>query len=166
MVGIELTVALLAGTVTAVGWFINHVLNERAERRRQHLQAQLKFTTQQLEELYGPLVFLINEGQHAWDDLLNLLGREYVFVEVGSTEVPLPPEELKAWMFWAEHSFMPLNREIRRLLSTKTHLIEGSVMPDSFDIFLKHYSTWEIRHLRWTKEQVEYSWHSSTDWPK
>jgi hypothetical protein len=166
VVGIELTVALLAGTVTAVGWFINHVLNERAERRRQHLQAQLKFTTQQLEELYGPLVFLINEGQHAWDDLLNLLGREYVFVEVGSTEVPLPPEELKAWMFWAEHSFMPLNREIRRLLSTKTHLIEGSVMPDSFDIFLKHYSTWEIRHLRWTKEQVEYSWHSSTDWPK
>ena len=70
--GIELTVALLAGIITAVGWFINHVLNERAERRRQHLQAQLKFTTQQLEELYGPLVFLINEGQHAWDDLLNL----------------------------------------------------------------------------------------------
>jgi hypothetical protein len=144
MVGIELTVALLAGIITAVGWFINHVLSERAERRRQHLQAQLKFTTQQLEELYGPLVFLISEGQHAWNDLLALLGRPHVFVTVGHRELPLPPEGLKAWMFWAEHSFLPLNREIRRLLSTKTHLIEGSVMPKSFDRFLKHYSTWEI----------------------
>lgn len=163
---IELTVALLAGTITAVGWFINHILNEHTERRRQHLQAQLKFTTQQLEELYGPLAFLIIEGQQAFSDLLDSLGRRYVFLAVGHrTDEPLPPEELKTWIFWVEYSFLPRNHEIRRLLSTKTHLIEGSVMPNSFVTFLKHYSSWEIRHLRWTKEHVEYSWHSTINWP-
>ena len=38
-------------------------------------------------------------------------------------------------------------------------------MPVSFETFLKHYSSWEIKHLGWTKSKVEYSWHSSIDWP-
>jgi hypothetical protein len=140
---------------------VNHVLSERANRRRQHLQEQLAYTTQQIEELYGPLAFLIIEGQRVFKDLLESLGRNYVFLD----DQPLPPDELKTWMFWLEQSFLPRNQEIRRLLSAKTHLIEGSSMPRSFVTFLEHYSSWDIRHWRWTAEQVEYSWHSSINWP-
>lgn len=158
----ELSIALLAAGITAFGWLVNHVLSERADRRREHLRAQLKYTTQQLEELYGPLAFLIIEGQQIFSDLLDSLGRPYVFIE----GEPLAPEELKTWLFWLDSSFLPRNREIRDLLSSKTHLIEGSSIPDSYVAFLEHYSSWEIRHLRWTREQVEYSWHSSVNRPE
>lgn len=109
---IELTIALLAGAVTAAGWLVNHVLSERAERRRQHLQAQLEFTTRQLEQFYGPLAFLMIEGRRVFDDLLDSLGRRYVFLE----DEPLPADELETWMFWLDQSFLPRNREIRHLL--------------------------------------------------
>lgn len=157
----ELALALFAGGLTAAGWLVNHILGERAERRRRHVQAQLDYTTQQLEELYGPLAFLIIEGQQIFSDLLDSLGRRHVF----DGDRPLPPDELQTWMFWLENAFLPSNRQIRDLLRSKTHLIEGARMPDSFARFLEHYSSWEIRHLRWTMEQVDYSWHSGVNWP-
>jgi hypothetical protein len=158
---IELTIAILTAGVTAIGWLVSHILGERAERRRLHLEAQLEHTGKQLEELYGPLAFKMIEGQQVFSDLLDSLGRNYVFVEGEQ----LPAGELQTWLFWLENSFLPGNREIRELLRSKTHLIEGTSMPASYEAFLRHYSSWEIRHLRWTREQVEYSWHSSINWP-
>jgi hypothetical protein len=158
---VTLTVAILGAVVTALGWLITHILSISAERRRQRLIAQLEYTKQQLEELYGPIAFLILEGQQTFRDLFAAQG----------WEVPLPldkelsKQESQIWFFWVEHDFFPRNKKIQELLSSKTHLIEGERVPESFLTFLDHYNSWYINHLRWQEQGIEYGWHSKIGWP-
>ncbi len=157
----EVQVAIVAGAVTALGWLVVHTLQVRAARVGHARESLLAHTERQLEELYGPLAFLIYEGRQTFNDLLKSLGRTYVFVE----GKPLPENELKTWLFWADHDFLPRNARIKALLTAKTHLIDGEVMPESFVAFLNHCNSWHINHLRWEEERVEYSWHSAVAWP-
>src|SRR5918992_4081292 len=109
--GTPVIVALLAGSVTALGWLVNHWLSGRREEQRRRTEAQLKFVERQIEELYGPLAFLIYEGRRNFLDLLDTLGRRTVFV--GNR--PLPQDELQTWLFWAEAEFLPRNDRIKGL---------------------------------------------------
>jgi len=159
---IRTTVALSAVVVTIAGWLINHILQSHRELKAKKREALLQYTQKQLEELYGPLAFLIIEGRRTFKDLLEVFGRKYVFVD----DKPLSKEEFKIWMFWAENDFLPRNEKIKSLLMSKTHLIEGEEIPESYITFLDHCNSWQINHLRWKKENVEYSWRSKIDWPK
>src|SRR5262245_6196878 len=113
--------ALALAIVSGIGWMVAQAVTTRIDRRRQRLVWLLEFTARQLEELYGPLAFLVTEGEQVWEDLLANLGRDYVFPEKGT----LSAEDLSTWMFWAETEFMPRNRNIHALLAAKPHLIEG-----------------------------------------
>ena len=155
--GYAATLAILSG----IGWLISRFFGERDSRRRQQLIWQADFTAKQLEELYGPLAFLVTEGEQTFVDLLGRLGRNYVFDD----DKLLPRSDLSTWLFWVEQDFLPRNRQIRALLATKAHLIEGAILPKSFVQFLKHQSSWELAHCRWKKENVEYSWHLEINWP-
>ncbi|MBE9159203.1 hypothetical protein IQ265_20530 [Nodosilinea sp. LEGE 06152] len=157
----SIVVAIVAGSVTAIGWMVNHVLTDHREREKRQTEASLKYVEKQLEELYGPLAFLLYEGRQTFQDLLDTLGRNYVFMHGNS----LSKEDLKTWLFWAEYSFLPKNEKIRELLVCKTHLIEGSRFPESYVTFLNHHSSWFIQHQRWKEESVAYSWHSKINWP-
>ena len=157
-----LLVATIAASVSIIGWIVNHILSGYRDRHNQRLVASLKYTERQLEELYGPLAFLILEGKRTFKDLLEMLGRNYVFLEDES----LPEDELKLWLFWVENDLLPRNEMIKELLMTKTHLIEGTKMPASYLSFLDHHNSWRINHLRWQKERVKYSWHSKVNWPQ
>ena len=83
-------VALIAGSITGVGWLVNHWLSGRREEQRRRIEAQLKFVERQIEELYGPLAFLIYEGERNFRDLLEALGRRFVFSENRA----LPPRRI------------------------------------------------------------------------
>jgi hypothetical protein len=157
-----LLIAVITGSVTAIGWVVNYILSSLQESRKQRLTALLKHTEQQLEQLYGPLAFLIIEGQRTFKDLLDSLGRNFVF----SADIPLPPHELKMWFFWAENDLMPRNEKIKELLMTHTHLIESDHIPESYVRFLDHHHSWTVSHLRYKKDGVEYSWHSKINWPQ
>ncbi|WP_447035889.1 hypothetical protein [Streptomyces sp. DSM 118878] len=156
-----LLAALIAAMATAAGWIINSALGSRAELRRRQAEAQLTHVEQQLEQLYGPLLFLVKEGRSAWQDFCDTLGRNAVFLNGR----PLSEEEKALWLFWVDHEFMPRNEAIQRLLSSKTHLIAGDQMPDSFMEFIAHYNAWRVTHLRWKEDGVPYSWHSKVNWP-
>ena len=39
-------------------------------------------------------------------------------------------------------------------------------MPKSYLDFLDHCNSWELNHVRWGKESIDYSWHSRVNWPK
>ncbi|HYU74406.1 MAG TPA: hypothetical protein VEL31_17185 [Ktedonobacteraceae bacterium] len=156
-----LTVAILGAVVTAIGWLVTHILSTSTERRRQRLIAQVDFTKQQLEELYGPLAFLTLEGEQASRDLMEALGRNYVFLDDYIEE-----DALKIWLFWVENDFFPRHQKIVDLLSSKTHLIEGERMPKSYLEFLNHHHSWKINHERWQKQGIPYSWHSKIDYPR
>jgi hypothetical protein len=154
-------VALITATVTALGWLVNNLLSQRREARKAQTEASLRYVERQLEELYGPLASLMFEGRQIFQELLNSLGRPYVFREGTS----LPQDELRTWLFWTETSFLPRNLLIRNLLTSKPHLVDGGTFPESYIEFVRHESSWRIRHERWAKEQVTYDWHSTINWP-
>lgn len=158
---ITLTATIILASVTIIGWLVTHTLSISAEKRRQRLVSQMEFTKQQLEELYGPLAFLILEGRQTFQDFLAAVGWSQVF-EIGD---PLLENELKIWLFWVENDFFPRNQKIKELLSSKTHLIEGEKVPESFLTFLDHFNSWQINHLRWKEHGIEYGWRSKITWP-
>jgi hypothetical protein len=158
---IKLVVALITAVITACGWFATYYFSARASRRGFEREAALRHLERQLEDLYGPLAFLILEGRQTFKELLAAFNRNYVFI--GDQE--LPAEELKTWLFWVENDFFPRNEKIKTLLSTKTHLLNDSFIPESFQDFLDHYNSWRINHLRWKSDGVKYSWHSKINWP-
>lgn len=160
---IGIIIALIGASITIVGWFVNHNLTASLERKRRRLNAQVEFRNRQLEELYGPLVFLVLEGRRSFEDLLDILGRRHVFA-IGDSR--LPEDELKTWLFWVDNEFLPRNKKVRELIAEKAHLIEGPQIPESWLRFADHYNSWRVRHDRWKKEGVEYSWTSAINWPR
>ncbi|UKY50807.1 hypothetical protein [Streptomyces inhibens] len=154
--------AVIAAAVTAGGWLVNHTLSARADLKRRKAEARLTHIENQLEQLYGPLLFLIKEGRSAFHDFCETLGHNYVF----APGRPLSPEEQELWLFWVDREFMPRNEAIQDLLSSKTHLIAGHQMPDSYMAFIDHYNSWRVTHLRWKEKGVPYSWHSKVNWPQ
>lgn len=157
-----LVVAIITASVTLVGWLVTHILTIYRDSRNQKLAASLKYVERQLEELYGPLAFLILEGRRTFKDLMEALGRDYIFDENDF----ISEEDLKVWLFWVENDFFPRNEKIQQLIMAKTHLIQGDKMSTSFLRFLEHHNSWKIDHLRWQKEGVKYSWHSKINWPQ
>jgi hypothetical protein len=155
-------VAVLAGAISVVGWFVSHLLTMRADRRRARLAARTGHVEKQLAELYGPLAFLVYEGRASFGELLRNLGRHVVF----PPGRPLPEDELRTWLFWVDQDLMPRNAAIQKLLSTKTHLIVDGDLPASYIAFIDHYNAWRVPHERWKEEGVPYSWHSKNNWPK
>jgi hypothetical protein len=156
-----LLIVIITATVTLLGWAVNHILAERRDRDNQRLASSLRFVERQLEELYGPLAFLILEGRRAAMDFVEALGREPVFEGKNA----LNEDEVKLWLLWVEDNFLPRNEAIRQLLLTKTHLIQGDTVPISFVEFLEYYNSWKMAHLRWAKYHVQYIWRPQAGWP-
>ncbi len=155
-------IALIGAIVTALGWLVTHLLSTSSEERRQKLIFQTRFMRRQLDELYGPLTFLLLEGRQTFQALAETLGRDQLKDEdVDSFSEP----ELKAWLFWVDEDFFPRNEKIKKLLSKKTHLIEGGEVPKSYLMFLDHHNSWKISHDRWLKQGITYGWHSKINWP-
>jgi hypothetical protein len=156
-----ITAAVIAAAVSVLGWVLNHILSSRSERKRARLTARLGHIERQLSELYGPLAFLIHEGRATFTDLLQNLGRTYIF----QGDEPLPADELNLWLFWVDHELMPRNEKIQTILSANAHLIAGDELPTSYVRFLDHYNSWRMTHERWKAEGIAYSWHSKINWP-
>ena len=159
---IALLVALIAATVSIIGWVVNYILNGFLDRKKAQRAANLLNIERQLENLYGPLTILLLESKRATKNLSDSLGRKFVF----TGNETLEDDELKTWLFWVEKDFFPRNEKIKELILTNTHLIEGERIPASFVAFLDHFNSWKIDHLRWQIEGVKYSWHSRYNWPE
>jgi hypothetical protein len=162
MMEIPIVTAIIAASVAAIGWVVGYVLTNRRDRVNQRLTASAKYLEQQLQELYGPLAMLVLEGRRTYRELLDVLGRDHVFV-AGN---PLEGNDLKTWLFWIEHDFFPRNERIKELIMSKTHLIEGESVPPSYLAFLDHWNSWKINHDRWRSDGIEYGWHSKDNWPE
>src|ERR1035438_8400772 len=157
-----ITVAVIAAAASAIGWIVNYVLSSISERERNRLASRLSHIQKQLELLYGPLAFLMFEGRRSFIDLLETLGRKYVFIN----DRELPQDELELWLFWVDHEFIPRNIAVKGLLSAHTDLIVGNQLPESYIKFLDHHNSWSIAHQRWKEQGVPYAWHSKVNWPR
>jgi hypothetical protein len=100
---VEVQVALLFGLITLLGWFVKY----RSDRTKQKLEAALQYTERQLEDLYGPLAFLMWEGNQSFRNLKQDFGRDDIYIP------DMSDEDIRTWLFWVDNDFMPRNEEIK-----------------------------------------------------
>lgn len=131
--------AFLTTAVAAGGWVVAYILKGWREDRTRRLEIELDHASAQMREFYAPLVALT--------DQLNTTAGVTALVTQGK-----PPEEaheLSGLIY--SRFFVPLHDEINTILKTKVHLLEGRMIPRSFEDYFAHYSTerayWTLTEL-------------------
>jgi hypothetical protein len=117
---LTITLPIVAGVI---GYFIVYWNSWRLERQK----AALKYVSDQLQFLYGPLFALNMAGGRAVTALSNRYGQSQYFFEPGRCYTE---SELREYRLWMTEVFMPINLHIEKTITGNGHLIEGSRMPD------------------------------------
>jgi hypothetical protein len=150
-----LIIAAIGATVTVCGWFVTYAYARRTDDRRRRLEAYLQYRSQQIEQLYGPLLSLIEQIFNVWQVRGNILR---------NTETSADREQAIKQLIWKRY-FQPLHTEIAGLLRTKLYLLEGSDLPKSFADYLEHARQEECQHLLWDELQIDTSHVPTRPWP-
>ena len=124
-----MTGPIVAGLVAALGWFVGYFLTKRREEKNRRLEARMRRTERQIEELYGPLFNLMRAVFTVYGVRQQALSR--------SAGIP-PADELAFRRFVQADFFMPLHQRMRDILTRKLHLIEDGKIPDSFIDYMEH----------------------------
>ena len=135
-----------------VGYVVTYFNSVRLEQRK----AKLKFVSDQLQYLYGPLFSLNSASIEAWTAFRSRYRPGGPFFRQGD---PPSEEELKQWRLWMQEVFMPLNLQMRQAIIENTHLVEGDGMPQSFRDLLAHVEVYKITIKKW--EAGDFSEHTS-----
>jgi hypothetical protein len=134
--------AIVGWVFTYLGWTKTHQNSLDLDKRR----AELKFVSDQIQFLYGPLFSLGNASRVAIEAFAqkHAPGRNSVFD--GSKKTP---EEYHAWRTWMTQVMMPLNLRMEHAIIENSHLIDGPTMPDSFQVFLGHVAAYKAVLKNW-----------------
>ncbi|HSL54147.1 MAG TPA: hypothetical protein VK868_07110, partial [Pyrinomonadaceae bacterium] len=114
---------------------------EQALRREYEVfrdQAALQHLQRQIEELYSPLVGLIQYG-----DVVN---------QVESAKIPPADRSEKTpkiRRYFVEKYYLPLNAQVSDLIRTKIYLLDSDAIPESFQQFLLHAAQFECLYNMW-----------------
>ena len=132
---------LIGGLLFLTGYWVNqsleafkHDLGLDATRRQLTLQSQIQFREKQLAELYGPIYALLKRIRPI-DDLWN---QEKV-KDVDDTIIRVIRDS---------------NNRIVDIILTKSHLIRGNTIPESYTRFLTHVAVW---HAFWDNPSRDWS---------
>lgn len=148
-----LAVAVLAGIVTAIGWYATHRSNRALALRKDRLE----FVNKQLSELYGPLHISCKAGKTAYTTLLKKLNRTS-----GIFEQKKHPseEEIKEWFHWMKNVLGPINERRDALILGNCHLLIEDKVPDCIIDFSSHVAAYRAILAKW--ENNDYQEHYST----
>jgi hypothetical protein len=158
---IHILAAFVGASITLLiglaGFIITYLNNVRIERKK----AEIKFVSDQIERLYGPLFSLTKASEAAWNS----------FVSRGTNLVldaklsPITIEDnLNDWRIWVNEVFMPINNKIETAIVTNCHLIEVSEMPKPFIDFLTHVEVYKAVVKKWETDQSQ-EYHAYIDYP-
>jgi hypothetical protein len=147
---------LITAAVTAFGWYATYAYAKIREDRTRRLDLLLKLRARQIEELYGPLLSLIEQIFNVWQVRANVLqGTQYSVEDQGRIHE----------FFWQRY-FTPLHQEIGMLLRTKLYLLEGGRLPESFTEYLEHATQEACQHQLWSELGIDTSKIQGRQWPK
>ena len=144
---VQITIALMTGVVTATGWFVSSLLLRRADELKRRRESRLKYIERQIEELYGPLfntVMQIVVVNHVRDSLTGNLNSH------SDNAMKDQIDEL----FYVDY-FRPLHDEVRQLLKSRLHLVEGSQLPESFYEYLRHSMQERVQYDLWRNHRLD-----------
>ena len=119
-------------------------------------------TQRQLDELYRPLLALVEESRVSYLEFKKKEGRE----ELLPTNRTLTDEELKRYVDHIEKDMFPRNERMCALIRSKRDLVDGPSIPASWQALLEHQDGWREDHEKWRKEGVAYPFHARTSFPR
>ena len=151
----DLTPVFITASVTVVGWFVTYAYAKAREDRTRRLDIMLKLKARQIEELYGPLLSLIEQIFIIWEVRENVLKAGHY---------PGEDQRRIREFFW-KHYFTPLHDQIAGLLRTKLYLLEERQMPESFGQYLEHATQEACQHRLWTELSIDTSQVKGRQWP-
>lgn len=125
--------AVAAGVAFVLQAVFNRLLDKRMELfkkqiqfeikvRELTLQSQIEFRERQLGEFYGPIYALLKRGQPIYR----------LWLEERLTEIDDEISRL----------FVEANKVIAETILSKSHLVAGERIPESFTLFLTHVAVW------------------------
>jgi hypothetical protein len=138
-----------------IGYIVTYATGIKLESRKE----RLKFISDQLQYLYGPLYSLRHASGVAWKLFRERCPRGTPCTLFG-TQPPPTDEELQAWRLWMNEVFMPLNLKTEKVIIENAHLIEGASMPESFKEFLAHVEIYKVVLKKWSCN--DFSEHASS----
>jgi hypothetical protein len=147
--------ALITGAITIVGWYVTYAYTKSREDRTRRLDIALKLKARQIEELYGPLLSLIEQIFTVWQVRQNILA--------GDRHTGDDQRRVREF-FWKLY-FSPLHEEIGALLRAKLYLLEGGHVPTSFEEYLEHSTQEACQHRIWAELAVDTSAVQGRKWP-
>lgn len=118
-------------------------------------------TQRQLDELYRPLLALVQDSRRSIEAFLAELGREWIHPEEGELQGP----EREKWLKKAEGDLMPRNERMCALIRRNQDLIDGP-MPASWKAFLDHQDGWRAAHEKWKKDALPYGLRAPKSFPR
>ena len=137
-----------------VGYMVTYFNNIRIENRK----AQVKFVSDQVQYLYGPLFSLSHASDQAWIAFRSRCRPGGSFF--GDPRKPPPtPQELEQWRLWMSEVFMPINLNMEEAIIQHAHLIEEETMPKSFLALLAHVEVYKAVIKGW--QSGDFSQHTS-----
>ena len=154
----QLYPVFLAGLVTIIGWYATYAYAKRREDRTRRLEIHLKYRQRQIEELYGPLLSLIEQIFNVWRVRQNI-------IEASRDSLSSEQTQKVREFFW-ERYFTPLHSEIAALLKTKLYLLEGGLLPESFSHYLEHATQETCQRRLWDELQIDTRHVRGRDWPE
>src|SRR3974390_1595361 len=120
--------ALLVLTIILafVGYLVTFMINRMMARRAD----RLGLVDQRLNQFYGPLYVATVAGNIAYKSLLAKQGKSHCH--------PIRDEDLKEWVLWMTHIFMPLNDVRENIIIENARLIVEEQMPTCLLDFVTH----------------------------
>jgi hypothetical protein len=151
----DLVPVLITGAVSVVGWYATYAYAKSREDRTRRLDIVLKFRARQIEELYGPLLSLVEQIFVVWQV------RQNVF-EAGDYS---SDDQRRIKEFFWKNYFTPLHEHIGALLRTKLYLLEAAQLPESFEQYLEHATQEACQHRLWSELSIDTSPVKGREWP-
>jgi hypothetical protein len=152
MIQVILSAIIGSSALTAViGWFIIHRLTMQREETARRDNASRMHLEAQIEQLYGPLLGLIQHSR--------------IIFEVAAQKLPTKDNlidftqfsaiDCDIWHFFVESYFLPINARIRDLIRAKMHLLDIGILPKSFEVFFLHEVQFEALHRLWKEKNLD-----------
>jgi hypothetical protein len=128
-------------------------LSRAAEDRTRKLESLMRHYERQIEEFYGPLFNMVHQ----------VFVTNHIQSEIVRQSKAESAEHARDY-FHATY-FGPLHDGIRQIVRTKLYLIEGSEMPASFYLYLKHAAQERDQRVLWKQYGVDSSFLKGEPWP-
>jgi hypothetical protein len=150
------TLQAMSITATVVLAFLGYIITYLNNLRLENRKAQIKFISDQVQNLYGPLFSLSHASREAWVSFRSRCRPVGAFFD---NQSPPNDQELDEWRLWMSNVFMPINLKMEQVIVENAHLIEGVAIPTPFLQLLAHVEVYRAVIKKW--ERNDFTQHTS-----